>query len=415
MRFGRIPRAGKLAAVLGGLALAFTPQAHGADEPASIAIDRELRAAVARGDVPGVVAVAMDRRGLVYQGAFGVAEGAGSRAMTMDSIFRMHSMTKAVTSVALMQLVEQGRVSLDDPAEKYLPEMAHPMVFEFFDPQTHAYRLRPAASAITVRQLATHTSGLGYPFISATLRDFQPRPGEHYEVGPLLFDPGTQWTYSKGVDWIGRLVERVSGQTLAAYDQEKIFGPLGMVDTGYNVPPEKQARVVNVFDHRPDGSFQEEPRVPLKPVTKFGGGGGLYSTAADYMRFLQMLLNGGERDGVRILAKDTVALMTRNQIGSVGVRALKTALPLQSADFSFVADGRDKWGIGFMITADPVPGKRSAGSLSWAGLDNTYFWWDPARGVAGVILMQFLPFADPNALAVYDTFERGVYRLSGPP
>jgi methyl acetate hydrolase len=393
----------------------FAAGALGAETPAARVIDQELQAAVARHDIPGVVALAWDRQGVLYQGAFGLADSQANRPLTMDAIFRIASMTKAVTSVALMQLVEQGRVSLDDPAEKYLPELANPMVFASFDPQTHAYQLRPAASAITVRQLLTHTSGLAYPFTSAVIRDFVPRPGEHYAVGPLLFDPGTQWIYSKGVDVIGQLVEKVSGQTLEVYFRKNIFGPLGLHDTFYNVPPEKEARVVNVSQRLPDGRFQEAPRSPFKPVTKFGGGGGLYSTAADYLRFLQMLLHHGELDGARILSRGTVALMVRNQIGPVGVRAVKTALPEHSSDFSFIADGRDKWGIGFLITTDAVPGKRSAGSLSWGGIDNTYYWWDPARGVAGVILMQFLPFADRKALAVYDQFERGVYQLAGPP
>jgi methyl acetate hydrolase len=140
------------------------------------------------------------------------------------------------------------------------------------------------------------------------------------------------------------------------------------------------------------------------------GGGGLASTASDYGRFVRMLLNGGELDGARVLKAETVALMGQNHIGAVSVPALKTVLP-RSADFSFIADGRDKWGLGFLITVDQVPGKRSPGSLSWGGINNTYFWIDPSRDIAGVILMQYLPFADAKALAVYDAFERGAYQL----
>ena len=341
-----------------------------------------------------------------------MAETGAGRAMTSDAIFQIASMTKAVTSVALMQFVEAGKVALDDPASKFFPEFANPMVFESFDPVTRDYKVRPAKTVITVRHLLTHTSGLGYSFTSAVLRDFRPRQGVTFAIGPLLFEPGTDWCYGTGVDWAGRLVEKLSEKTLEAYFQERIFVPLKMTDTSYNVPAEKQARVVNVYRRGPDGLLTEQPRPgPQPPATRFNGGGGLRSTAADYIRFLQMVLNGGELDGARILKSETVALMERNHMGAVGVRALKSAQPALSADFTFVNDGRDKWGIGFQIAADAVPGKRSAGSLSWGGIDNTFFWADPARGVAGVIMMQFLPFADAKALSVLDTFERGVYEL----
>jgi CubicO group peptidase (beta-lactamase class C family) len=397
------------------LPLAFSQSgANEAVRPAAVALDRELNAIIERKDVPGLVVIAADRKGIVYQGAFGLAEVASGRAMSVDSIFRIASMTKAVTSVALMQLVEEGRVSLDDPAANYFPEFASPMVFESFDPVTHDYKLRPAKTTLTIRHLATHTSGLGYSFTSAIVRDFKPREGENYPVGPLLFEPGTQWIYGTGVDWIGRLVEKLSGKTLEAYFQEKIFGPLKMKDTSFNVPEDKQARLVNLSRRGAEGTFTEQPRQAPRVATRFNGGGGLYSTTGDYIRFLQMIINQGEFEGVRILSRETVAVMEKNQIGSVGVRALKSALPEQSADFTFVADGRDKWGIGFQITPDAAVGKRSANSLSWGGIDNTYYWADPTRGVSGVIMMQFLPFADSKALRAYDTFERGVYRLVAP-
>jgi CubicO group peptidase (beta-lactamase class C family) len=184
-----------------------------------------------------------------------------------------------------------------------------------------------------------------------------------------------------------------------------------MEGTFFNVPESKQERLVNINRRSPDGRLAEQPRQPPALVARFNGGGGLSSTATDYLTFLQMLLNGGQRNGVRILAAETVAMMGTNQIGDVGVGALKTAMPERSEDFSFIADGRDKWGLGFLITTDRVPGKRSPGSLSWGGIYNTYFWIDQTRGVAAVIMMQILPFADKQALQVYDAFERGVYRL----
>ena len=360
-----------------------------------------------------MVVIAGDRKGVIYQGAFGMAATGAGRAMTTDAIFRTASMTKAVTAVAAMQLIEERKLALDDPAANYLPELANPMVFESFDAATGAYKLRPAASAITVRQLFTHTSGLGYPFTSAVLNKFKPREGETYPAGPLLFDPGTDWIYGTSTDQLGKIVEKLSGKHLEAYFRERIFGPLGMNDTGYNVPAEKHARIVNVHRRGADGALAEQPRNPPQTATRFNGGGGLYSTSGDYLRFLQMLLNGGEFGGARVLSRESVALMGQNHIGAVGVRAVKSTQPNLSSDFTFVDDGRDKWGLGFQITTAAVAGKRSPGSLSWGGINNTFFWLDPSRGVAGVVMMQFLPFADTKALGVYDTFERGVYQLLG--
>lgn len=407
-----LPRRVLFAAAALLVCLPALPRVFAADRASlQTGLDRELRAMVERGDVPGVVVAAADRRGVVYQGAFGVAEKEAGRAMAPDSIFRIASMTKAVTSVALMQLFEAKKIALDDPASKYLPELADVQVFESFNPATGEYKLRPPASPITVRHLLTHTSGLGYGFTSETLAKFKPRAGEKYAAGPLLFDPGTDWAYGTNTDMIGKIVETLSGKTLEAYFQEKILQPLGMKDTSYNVPEEKLARLVNNFQRGAGGVLAERPRQAPKQQTRFNGGGGLVATAGDYLRFLRMLLNGGELEGVRILKPETVALMARNHIGNVGVRVMKTTSPATSRDFTFIDDGQDKWGLGFLITSRPTPGKRAAGSLSWGGINNTYFWIDPERGVAGVILMQFLPFSDPKALGVYDAFERGVYRM----
>jgi methyl acetate hydrolase len=384
------------------------------NSPAGAALDTSLRGAVERKDVPGVVALITDRDRVLYQSAFGVADVSTGRPLTADALFRIASMTKPVTSVALMQLVEQGRIGLDDPAEKYLPELVGLKVISSFDATTGAYQVRPASRAPTVTHFLTHTSGLAYPFTSAIWRDFKPRAGETYPFGgPLLFDPGERWHYSTSIDVVGRLVEVVSGQKLEDYFREHIFVPLKMNDTSYNVPEAKGPRLVaqqqRAGEHM-DGAIElQKPQPPLTVAMPIGGGG-LASTADDYGRFVRMLLNGGTLDGARVLKAETVALMGQNHIGAVSVPALKSALP-RSADFTFIADGRDKWGIGFLITADQVPGKRSPGSLSWGGINNTYFWIDPTRGIAGVIMMQYLPFADAKALAVYDAFERGAYQL----
>jgi CubicO group peptidase (beta-lactamase class C family) len=371
-----------------------------------------MRDAVASKVVTGVVAMAADRKGIIYEGAFGIADIAEARPLKLDSMFRIASMTKAVTSTAALQLVEQGKFTIEDPVEKYLPKFAKLSVFESFDSGTGNYKLRPATKAVTVRHLLTHTSGLGYPFTDPTTRDFKPRPGEEYPVGPLVFEPGESWLYSTSTDWVGRLVEKVSGQTLEDYFREHIFIPLGMKDTSYFVPKDKEARLVTVNRRLADGSIVKDSVQPLTSGFTLIGGGGLTSTASDYLRFTRALLNGGELDGARILSAGTVALMEQNHIGTIGVPAQKTAIPERSDDFSFIAGGRDKWSLAFLITTEAVPGKRSAGSLSWGGINNTYYWLDATRGITGTILMQFLPFADRKALALYDSFERGIYQLA---
>ena len=381
--------------------------------PASSMVDDALRQSMTSNAIPGVVAFAANRERILYRGAFGAADLETRRPMTEDAMFRIASMTKAITSTAAMQLVEQKRFTLDDPVEKYLPNFAKLQMFESFDSATGAYRLRPATKSVTVRHLLTHTSGLGYNFTSATVRDFKPRDGERHAVGPLLFEPGDRWLYSTSTDQLGRLVEAVSGQSLTDYFRAHIFTPLKMADTHYNIPADKHARLVALHRHRPDGSMVKEANQIPTTLPVIIGGGGLTSTASDYIRFVRMVLNDGTLDGARIVSADTVSAMSRNQIGALGVPAVKTAMPERSADFSFIADGRDKWGLGFLIAAAATPGGPSAGSLSWGGINNTYYWIDRSRGIAGVVLMQFLPFADKNALALYDTFQRAIYRLAG--
>jgi CubicO group peptidase (beta-lactamase class C family) len=403
--------------------LLLTPSIHArliaqSGRPAAVAtasLDEQLSDAVKRGDVPGgLVVMAATRDHIVYQGAFGRADVGHARPMTYDALFRIASMTKAVTCVAAMQLYEQGRFTLDDPAEKYFPELASLTVFESFDAASGSYKVRPAATKLTIRHLFTHTAGLGYGFTSPTTRDFKPREGDTFAAGPLLFEPGSQWVYGTSNDWVGKLVEKLSGQNLEAYFHDHIFVPLRMADTFYNVPEDKQYRLVTVHrrqDGKSDGAVTEQPNQPPRLLTSFNGGGGLNSTAGDYLRFVRMLLNGGSLDGARVLSPATVALMGQNHIGSVGVPAIKTAQRDRSMDFTFVNDGKDKWGLGFLLTMVASPGKRSVGSMSWGGIDNTYFWVDQTRGVGGVVMMQFLPFADTKALAIYDAFERGVYQM----
>ena len=394
--------------LLAFVAIARTP---GQQAITTSTLDARIGATLDRLDIPGAVAIAVTKSDTPYRAAFGVADVSTRHPMAPDAIFRVASMTKPVTSVAAMQLIERGRIRLDDLASKYLPEFTALPVFESFDPATGAYTLRPARQPVTVRHLLTHTSGLGYGFTSPIVRDFKPREGERYSVGPLLFEPGERWHYGTSTDWVGRLIERVSGQKLDAYFADHILRPLGMKDTFFNVPADKQARLVTVHRRQPDGTFTVQAVPQAGPVTEFNGGGGLFSTADDYARFLRMLLNGGELEGNRVLSRESVAAMQRDQLAGKGVAALRTAMADRSADFTFVNHGRDGFGLGFLITAVSVPGKRSTGSLSWGGINNTLFWLDPRQGVAGILMMQFLPFVDPAALELLDAFERGVYDL----
>jgi methyl acetate hydrolase len=382
--------------------------------PASDSISTTLRHALEESGVPGVVAFAADRNRVLYHGAFGTADIETKVPMTEAAMFRIASMTKPITSIAAMQLIEQGRFTLDDPVEKHLPEFANLKVIDSFDHATGAYRLRPARRSVTVRHLLTHTSGIGYNFTNPILRDFKARGDERFPVGPLLFEPGERWEYGTSTDWVGRLVEAASGQSLDSYFREHIFAPLKMPDTHYSVPPAKESRLVAVHHRLADKSLVKDVNQPPLAVRNPVGSTALTSTAADYIRFVRMILNGGVLDGVRIVSPETIDAMCRNQIGAFGARALKTALPERSADFSFIADGKDKWGLGFLISAADTPGGPSAGTLSWGGIFNTYFWIDRTRGIAGVVLMQFLPFADPKALALVTAFQRAIYQANSP-
>ena len=388
---------------------AAAPQSHAQ-------IDAVLRRATEAGEVPGVVAVAATDKGVLYEGAFGTRDLVKGPEMTLDTIFRLASMTKAVTSVAAMQLVEQGKLQLDQPIGNILPELSAPQVLEGFD-ESGAPRLRPAKRPITLRLLLTHTAGFGYEFLNADLIRYVKVSGTpSTSTGklaslrqPLVFDPGDRWEYGINIDWAGRAVEAVSGQPLEVYFRDRIFAPLGMSDTDYAISSAQQSRLVGAHQRKPDGSLEPIP-VTDPPWREFwSGGGGLYSTGRDYLVFLQMLMHQGAFNGVRLLRPETVALMGKNQIGDLNAGVAKTAMPQRSNDFDFFPGIPCKWGLGYMINTEPGPNGRSAGSVTWAGIYNTYYWLDPQKHVAGVILTQILPFADDRAVRLYGEFERGIY------
>lgn len=390
--------------------LVVTPSAAQNRLPTSAAIDAYLDEAVRETHIPGIVALVVDADRTLYSGAFGKQDVANDVPMSPDTIFRIASMTKPVTSVAVMMLVQEGDIDLDDPIASYLPSFENAEVIETFDPTDKSYTSRPAAGPITVRHLLTHTSGLGYAFSNATLAALVgPEPGTSVTAFPLLHDPGTRWTYGESTRVLGTLVEEVSGQPLDEFLTERIFVPLGMSETFYVVPPRLNARVATT--HRMTAEGLVESPNPARISSPVYGDGGLHSTAGDYAKFVQMFLSGGRApNGMRLLSEASVALMARNHIGPVRVEQQPGAVPALSKPFPLGA-GRDTFGLGFQITGEHTEAlARSPGSLSWAGIFNTEFWIDPARGIGGVLLMQYLPFYDAAAIDTLQGFERRVYQ-----
>src|SRR2546422_317971 len=298
-------------------------------------IDGVLKQAVDAKEVPGVVAMATTDKGLLYEGAFGVRALDQTAAMTPDTVFRIDSMTKAIATVAAMQLVEQGKLTLEGPVPNIDPTLGSPTVLEGFD---------------------------------------------------------------------------AAGAPLEDYFRERIFGPLGMKDSGYVTTQEQRARQARLHTRQPDGSLALQPLEPVPVKAEFWSAGGpLYSTARDYTVFLQMLLNGGSLNGTRILKPETVALMNQNHTGNIPCGVLKTAMPALSNDVNFFPGADIRWGLGYMMNLQAGPNGRSAGTFSWGGLYNTYYWLDPAKKVAGLIMTQILPFADPKAVKLYGQLEAAVY------
>jgi methyl acetate hydrolase len=382
---------------------------------ASIAeIDAGLKTSISATGLPGVVAMAATAQSVIYEGSFGLRDRNAGAKMSTDTIFRIASMVKPLTSVAAMQLVEQNKIELDAPAETIDPMLSTALVLTGFDAKG-VPQLRKPIRPFTLRNLLTHTSGYSYPLWDANvLRYFHVAHGNKaLPRRPLAFDPDTKWAYGGSLDIVGRLVEIVSGQPLDRYFREHITGPLEMNDTDFNITERQQAREANLHTRKGDGTLVAQPKEKLVVETSFSGGGGIYSTAPDYLKLLQALLNGGSHNGADILKPKTAALMSQNQIGDIPAGIMKTTNPALSNDVDFFPGNRLRWSLGHMINLDPVPDGRRAGSLTWAGLYNTYYWIDPTSGIAGVIMMQILPFADHRALAVYRAFERGIYRAIG--
>jgi len=374
-------------------------------------IDAFLDRAVAETHIPGLVALVVDRDRILYRRAVGQRSAAGDVAMTDDTIFNIASMTKPIATTAIMMLVEEGKLDLDDPISEYVAELGGKPVLDTFDFEDASFTTRPAASEITIRQLLSHSSGLVYNFASDELARWSAaNPGvDPITSFPLLFDPGTGWAYAGGIAVVGRVLEQIEGTTLDAFLEERLFDPLGMTDTGYAVPDDKRSRVAAVFRMTDEG-LAESP-VPDDVRSPVSGDGGLYSTAEDYARFIQLILRSGAApNGTPLLQPDSVRVLTQNHLGDVRVSLQDEPTPLLARAFPLGAD-RDGFGLGFQVTGEhDDPDQRSPGSLSWAGIFNTEFWIDPASGIGGVLLMQYLPFYDEDAIDTLVGFEELVYR-----
>ena len=373
-----------------------------------------LDKAVADGDAPFLVAMTANADGVTWTGASG--EAAPGRAAAPDTVYRIFSMTKAVGSTAAMMLIDRGKIGMDDQVDKYLPQAADLKVIEGFD-DNGAARLRAPASKPTIRQLATHTSGLVYEFTSADVGRYLEEnqhpsilSGLKASIGyPLAFDPGERWQYGIGIDWLGLVVEAVDGRTIDVFLKEELFDPLGMTDTSCRLEDHMAPRLSKSMARGEDGQLVDFDMAPPPDPEFFGMGHALYSTPADYLTFTRLFLNRGTMNGHRILSEDAVDRMLANSIGDLRVGKFESLAPALLASFEFFPEIPKTHSFGFLRNEEDVPGMRHAGSQGWAGVFNSHYWFDPKADVAAVIMTQALPFADPRFLQTYMAFEKAVY------
>ncbi|BEV02302.1 serine hydrolase domain-containing protein [Novosphingobium olei] len=372
--------------------------------------EAEFEAALAAANLPGAVALITDSKDTRYLRAFGMADAVAGVPMREDSLFQIASMTKALTSAAVLQLVERGKLDLDAPVGAILPELADPQVLDGFD-EAGAPILRPAKSPVTLRHLLMHTSGCGYTFMNADLLRHamatgNMAPGTRKSLDqPLAFDPGTRWEYGTGIDWAGLAVEAVTGMRLGEWFERELTGPLGMTQTRFRDSWSADDAQIHVRSE--SGELTTQAMV-LGAGEYHNGGGGLSSTASDYARFLRMVLRGGELDGVRVLSPESAqAARTDALAPHLSAGEMATAMPGFATAFDPLPGQRGGWTIGgFLVNTETGPAGRSPGSLHWAGIFNCYYWIDPDRDLAGVILTQMSPFAEPGALDAFAALER---------
>ncbi|MBD3110462.1 beta-lactamase family protein [Bacillus sp. AGMB 02131] len=381
-------------------------------------LDFILQKSIADMGIPSVVAIVANKEEILYEESFGQI-GKGSRQpISMDTVFWIASMTKVITTTAALQLVERGLLQLHEPVSKVLPDINRIPVLAGFDEDGNAI-LRKAENQITLHHLLAHTAGFVYDMWNEDIVAFTKErniPGiiqcknETLEKTPAVFNAGKRWEYGINIEWVGKVVEAVSGQSLRDYMLKHILLPLGMNDTDFLLSEEQRARLAKMHVRDEDGRFHAIDFEMTQEPEFFMGGGGLYSTAGDYMKFMQMLLNDGTLNEKQILQPQTVKMMMTNQIGDLNMHPLITAIPSSTNNVNFFPEMIKKWGYGFMINTEDVPGGRRASSLAWAGLGNTYFWIDPVERIAAVFMTQILPFADEDVLDVFSQFEKAVYR-----
>ncbi|MGH7706466.1 MAG: serine hydrolase domain-containing protein [Vulcanimicrobiaceae bacterium] len=382
------------------------------------AADEILRGSVERENgVPGVIAMATDRTHNVYEGAAGKRDLAQAQPMTTDTVLCIFSCTKAVTGTAVMQLVEEGKLSLDVPAKEYVPEIAAIQVLDGFDAAGEPI-LRAPKSAVTVGQLMLHTAGFGYDFFNYDMLKYaRAKKVPSVITGSmaalrsvLLFDPGSRWEYGTNMDWAGKVVESVRGRRLGDVMRERIFEPLAMNDTGFTISPAMRPRRASLHNRAADGKLTpaSEFELPQEPEQQMGGHA-LYATVGDYMKFIRMVLNDGAGANGRVLQPETVATMATNGLGALKIKSLPGAIPHLSHEAEFFPGMPKSWGYSWMINDETAPTGRPAGALGWAGLANLFYWIDRRNGIGGFWGTQIFPFIDEVSTPGFLDFETAVY------
>ncbi|MET1411839.1 serine hydrolase domain-containing protein [Roseibium sp. HPY-6] len=375
-------------------------------------IESVLKSAVEEEKVPFVVGMTGNSSGVTHKSAFGTATAA--RAVDADTVFRIFSMTKAVGGLAAAILVDRGKLKLDTPVGDVLDTWNELQVLDGFDGEEPV--LRAPRTTATLRHLVTHTSGLEYEFWNSDVPRYMELTGHPTILSglksslkyPLTSDPGTRWGYGPSTDWLGQMIEAADGRRIDVFCQEEIFEPLAMASTAFE-PERLHERLADVHIRGEDGKFAPMELAPPSMPEVYGMGHALYSTPNDYMRFLRMILNGGQLDGSRVLSEDGLATMLGDQMSGLKFQTMVSCSPI-TADVVLPDDTTHSM-IATLHTSD-VPGKRSAGTQSWAGVCNTHYWVDPGKDLAAVIMTQSLPFVEPPFMETYDAFERAVYAVN---
>ncbi|MEK0084559.1 serine hydrolase domain-containing protein [Benzoatithermus flavus] len=367
--------------------------------------------------VPGVVAMVTDRHHNIYEGAGGVRRLDRGDVMTTDTVFAIFSTTKAITGTAVLQLVEEGRLDLDAPAKTYAPDIGRLQVIEGFDEKGEP-KLRPPKRDVTTRMLLLHTAGFGYDFFNETYNRLAQEKGQPSVVTsskaslmtPLLFDPGDRWEYGSNIDWCGLVVEGITGKRLGEVFETRIFEPLGMTDTTFELTDALRGRLAGMHARNADGSLTPmDFELPAKPEVHMGGHG-LYSTVGDYMKFIRMWLNDGAGEHGRVLRVETVRMAEKNHLGEKKITMLPGVIKALSNDAEFFPGLSKSWSFTFMVNDEEAPTGRPAGALGWAGLANLFYWIDRRNGFGGFWATQILPFGDPVSFGGYLDFETAFYR-----